>query len=115
MDPQNYCVISCLRALRCVATEFVTGFTCKLVEFETSTMILVLLYRFCESLDSLIGYKLCQKLVHEGHHLCVTTTARSEEKAEIRAAEHMSENANGLVRILEPEYEAGRTYSRMDR
>ena len=69
-------------------------------------MILVLLYRFCEALDSLVGYKLCQKLVHEGHHLFVTTTARREEaKAEMLAAEQMSKSGNGSVTILEPEYE----------
>ena len=69
-------------------------------------MILVLLYRFSESEDSILGYTLCKKLVQEGHHLLVTTTAKKEEvKRERQNARELSERYEGSVTLLEPEYE----------
>ena len=69
-------------------------------------MILVLLYRFCESLDSIIGYKLCEQLVHEGHDVLVTTTSKADQReAEKEAAQGMTELYKGSINILEPECE----------
>ena len=39
------------------------------------TMILVLLYKFDESQESLLGFQLCRRLVQDGHDLLVTTTS----------------------------------------
>ena len=67
-------------------------------------MILVLLYKFSGSQDSIIGYRLCEKLVEEGFDLLVTSTSRNEEKqAEIAAARRMTETLTGSVRIIETE------------
>ena len=69
-------------------------------------MILVLLYKFSESQDSIIGYRLCEKLVEEGYDLLVTSTSRDEEKqAETESARYMSETLAGSVRIIEVEPE----------
>ena len=69
-------------------------------------MILVLLYKFSESQDSIIGYKLCEKLVEEGYDLLVTSVAKDKEKeAEIEAARRMTETLTGSVRIIEVEQE----------
>ena len=69
-------------------------------------MILVLLYRFSESDDSILGYQLCQKLVQEGYHLLVTTTAKHEElEKEEEVARQMSEEWKGSITLLKPEYE----------
>ena len=65
-------------------------------------MILVLLYKFSEYQDSIIGYRLCEKLVEEGFNLWVTSTSSDEEKqAEIEAARRMTESLAGSVRIIE--------------
>ena len=67
-------------------------------------MILVLLYKFSESHDSIIGYKVCEKLVEEGFDLLVTSTSKNEEKqTEIEAAMRMTETLTGSVRIIETE------------
>ena len=67
-------------------------------------MILVLLYKFSESQDSIIGYRLCEKLVEEGFDLLVTSTSKNEEKqAEVEAARCMTETLTGNVRIIEVE------------
>ena len=67
-------------------------------------MILVLLYKVSESQDSIIGYRLCEKLVEEGFDLLVTSTSKNKEKqAEIEAARHMTETLTGSVRIIETE------------
>ena len=69
-------------------------------------MILVLLYRFNESEDSILGYRLCKKLVQEGHKLLVTTTANKEEvKLEEETARELSEKYKGSITLLEPNYE----------
>ena len=69
-------------------------------------MILVLLYKFSESQESLPGYNLCQKLVQEGHEILVTTTSSKDElNAEKEVAKYMTEKWRGSVTILEPEYE----------
>ena len=71
---------------------------------ESLKMILVLLYKFSESQDSIIGYKLCEKLVEEGFDLLVTSTSRNEERqAETVAARRMTEKLAGSVRIIEVE------------
>ena len=65
-------------------------------------MILVLLHRFSASGDSLAGFKLCQKLVEEGH----TTTANNEDaEREQEEARKMSEKLGGNIFLLKPEYE----------
>ena len=69
-------------------------------------MILVLLYRFCESQDSLIGYRLCQQLGEDGYDLLVTTTAKGENlENEQKAAKQMSEKWKGKVTLAEPQHE----------
>ena len=67
-------------------------------------MILVFLYRFIESQESLLGYQLCKKLVKEGHHLYVTTTSPKGGwlTKEIQNAERISENSKGSITLLEP-------------
>ena len=70
------------------------------------TMILVLLYRFSESEDSILGYRLCKKLVQEGHHLLVTITAKHEEiRGEEESARTMSQKYMGKITLLKPECE----------
>ena len=69
-------------------------------------MNLVLLHRFVASGDSLPGYKLCQKLVEEGHQLLVTTTAKNEDaEREQDEAIKMSEKWSGNITLLKPECE----------
>ena len=69
-------------------------------------MILVLLYRFSESQDSIIGYRLCEILAQEGHHLLVTSTSNVEERdAERKAAHRMTQSYKGSVELIEPESE----------
>ena len=68
--------------------------------------ILVLLYKFCESPDSIIGYKLCEKLVQEGYDVLVTSTSASKAReAEKKAAESMTKSLDGSIQIVEPEAE----------
>ena len=69
-------------------------------------MILVLLHKFSESQDSIIGYKLCEKLAEEGFDLLVTSTTKNvEQQAEVKAANCMTETLTGSVRITEVEPE----------
>ena len=67
-------------------------------------MILVLLYKFSESGESLLGYQLCLKLVKEGHHLYVTTTSTKGGwlKKEIEDAKRITETSKGSITLLEP-------------
>ena len=56
-------------------------------------MILVLLHKFSETQDSIIGYRLCEKLVEEGFDLLVTSTSKNQEKqAELEAASRYDRN-----------------------
>ena len=55
-------------------------------------MILVLLYRFSESLDSIIGYNFCKFLVQKGYDLLVTSTATGTDlENEKKVAKRLSE------------------------
>ena len=66
-------------------------------------MILVLLYRFSESVDTLIGYQLCQRLVQNGRDIYVTTTSTGKWlNAEIQNARDMTKKSSGSITILEP-------------
>ena len=69
-------------------------------------MILVLLYRFIESQESLLGYQLCMKLAKEGHHLYVTTTSPKGGwlTKEIQNAKKITEESKGSITLLEPKY-----------
>ena len=68
-------------------------------------MILVLLYRFSESQESLLGYELCKRLVQEGHDLLVTTTSTAKWlENEIQRAKELTETSPGSITIIEPEY-----------
>ena len=68
-------------------------------------MILVLLYRFSDSQESLLGYELCQRLVQEGNHLLDTTTSTSKWlENEIQRAKELTETTSGSITIIEPEY-----------
>ena len=66
--------------------------------------VLVLLYNFSESPDSLLGYQLCCRLVKEGHRLYVTTTSVSEWlKSEIQRAEQLTMDSDGSITLLTPQ------------
>ena len=73
-----------------------------LVSLWDSTMsILVLLYKFSESPDSVLGFELCLQLVRQGYKLYVTTTSRGEWlKSEIAKAEELTRNYSGSITIL---------------
>ena len=69
-------------------------------------MILVLLYKFSESVETLIGYQLCKKLVQNGEDIYVTTTSTGMRlKAEIQNARNMTKKFSGSITILEPRYQ----------
>ena len=70
-------------------------------------MILLPLSRFRECKDSLTGYRVCQKLVQDGHDICVTSTSAKggDLESEIKDAARMSSKYPGSVRILQPECE----------
>ena len=69
-------------------------------------MILVFLNKFSESQDSIIGYRLCEKLAEEGFDLLVTSTSKKKEKrSEIQAARRMTKTLTGSVRIVEVDRE----------
>ena len=64
-------------------------------------MILVLLNKFSESPDSLLGYQLCLQLVKQGHRLYVTTTSTAKWlKSEIAKAEELTDNNRGSITVL---------------
>ena len=65
-------------------------------------MILVLLYRFNESPDSIAGYKLCETLVKEGHDLLVTSTTPEGplRDIEIKKAEELTKEFVGRIGVL---------------
>ena len=67
--------------------------------------ILVLLHKFNEAKESCLGFQLCQKLVKEGHHLLVSTTASGDElKAEIQKAKQLTDHSPGSITLLQPQY-----------
>ena len=70
-------------------------------------MILVLLYSFDESEDSILGYRFCQKLLREGHDLVVTTTTPANRglQEEREAAKRMKEKWGKSVTLIQPDYE----------
>ena len=70
-------------------------------------MILVLLYSFSESEDSILGYRFCQKLLQEGHDLVVTTTTPKNQglQEEIEAAKKMKGKGGKSVTLIQPDYE----------
>ena len=67
-------------------------------------MILLLLSRFLECKDSLTGHKVCQKLVQDGHDICVTSTSAKggDLESEIKDTGRTSSKYPGFVRILQP-------------
>ena len=69
-------------------------------------MILVLLYRFSESPDSLVGYKLCQVLAKQGEKLLVTTTTPRGPllECEVQKAQELTKELRGSIGILLPQY-----------
>ena len=68
-------------------------------------MILVLLFKFDESQESLLGFQLCQRLVQEGHDLLVTTTSTAKWlENEIQRAKELSESARGSITLVQPKY-----------
>ena len=77
-----------------------------MADCSSQKTFLVLLYRFSEAQDSILGYELCQRLVLEGHDLLVTSTARTEElKKEIEDAERITSKFRGSITVLSPECE----------
>ena len=69
-------------------------------------MILVLLYRFCESQDSIVGFRLCEKLAQDGHEVLVTSTSSHKERLdEIKVAKHITEQYIGSIKVIQPESE----------
>ena len=69
-------------------------------------MILALLYSFCESLDSLIGFRLCQIMLENLYDLHVTTTAGGDQlKHEQEAAKQLNAKEKGQVTLVEPDFE----------
>ena len=69
-----------------------------------SGRILILLYRFNESQECLLGYLLCLKLVKRGHHIYVTTTSTGDWlKTEIQKAEQLTEDSVGSITLLTPQ------------
>ena len=68
-------------------------------------MILVLLTRFCESGDSVVGYQLCQALAKQGHDLYVTTISTGKKlEAEMKNAEEVNMSEKGNVTLLNPDF-----------
>ena len=69
-------------------------------------MILVLLTRFSDSRESIVGFLLCQKLAEQGYQLYVTTTSTGEIlKREIQKANVISTRAKGSVTLVQPQCE----------
>ena len=69
-------------------------------------MILVLLYRFCESQNSIVGFRLCEKLAQNGHEVLVTSTSNREERLnEVQVAKQLTEKYTGSIKVIEPESE----------
>ena len=65
--------------------------------------ILVLLHKFNEAQEFCLGFQLCHKLVKEGHHLLVSTTAsRDELDSEKEKAKLLTDNSPGSVTLIEP-------------
>ena len=71
-----------------------------------SKSVLVLLHKFNEAHENCLGFQLCQKLVKEGHHLLVSTTASGDElQSEIQKAKWLTNNSPGSITLLEPKYD----------
>ena len=67
-------------------------------------MTLVLLSRFDDSDESIVGYTLCRTLAEEGFQLYVTTTATGEDLGrELNKAEKISTESNGSITLLQPQ------------
>ena len=59
---------------------------------------LVLLTRFDESPESILGFRMCLKLAKEGHHVYVTTTSAGPQlDVETQKAKQLTEIFNGQV------------------
>ena len=70
-----------------------------------SKSILVLLHKFSQAQESCLAFQLCQKLVKEGHHLIVSTTASGEElESELQQAKRLTDDSPGSITLLEPKY-----------
>ena len=69
-------------------------------------MILVLLTRFCKSVESDAGFKLCQGLVKKGHDLFVTSISIGEAmERETCYAKKMNMEEKGSITLLHPDYD----------
>ena len=70
-------------------------------------MSLVLLYRFSESEDSILGFRLCQRIVEEGQDIYATTTTPKNQglQEELECARRMTDKFPGSVTLLQPHYE----------
>ena len=68
-------------------------------------MILVLLNKFCESQDSILGLTICKTLAKEGHKMYVTTTSTGEELENERSKANAISNESGSILLFEPERE----------
>ena len=69
-------------------------------------MILVLLTRFSESLESDSGKQLCQALAKQGHELYVTSILIGEAKeTEANQANKVNMEQKGSITLLHPEYD----------
>ena len=67
-------------------------------------MILILLTRFCESVDS-PGFQLCRLLAEQGQHLYVTTTSSGDAlHEEIKNASDINISSKGSITIFSPEH-----------
>ena len=67
-------------------------------------MTLVLLSRFDDSDESIVGYTLCKTLAEEGSELYVTTTSTGEDlRREWEKAEEISTRSNGSITLLQPQ------------
>ena len=68
--------------------------------------ILVLLYSFTESEESILGFKFCQELLRRGHHLLVTTTT---PRNQIWWDKNLARQHGGRVTLMQPEHEEDET------
>ena len=66
---------------------------------------LVLLTRFDESPESILGFRMCLKLAREGHHVYVTTTSAGPQlDVETQKAKQLTEIINGQVELQQPQF-----------
>ena len=65
--------------------------------------ILVLLFSFSEVPDSILGFKLRQKLVQEGFDLLITTTTQGKAfETELKVAKEWTQLSRGSATLLQP-------------